>query len=386
MWRNIASNAVTLLIVALIVGAGLLGWAQRQFSGPGPLTQAICLKVERGGSQGAVSRTLEQRGAVSSAVIFRLGARYSNRDGLLKYGSFLITPESSMVGILDQITAGGSSTCGAEMNYRIGVLAREIVLREVEPVSGLYVELARFSPESVPETARVMLEDPDLRLQVTVAEGATTWQVVEALQAADFLSGEIGQVPSEGTLAPVGYEVVRGADRTRLLAEMAARQTRTLEDLWADRAEGLPISTPQEALILASIIEKETAVAEERGRVASVFVNRLEKGMPLQTDPTVIYGVTGGKGALGRGLRRSELDRETPYNTYKIAGLPPTPIANPGRASILAALNPDRTEDLYFVADGTGGHAFAASYDAHLKNVAKWRAIEAEAAKSKQAQ
>ncbi len=355
MWRNIASNAVTLLIVALIVGAGLLGWAQRGFSGLGPLTQAICLKVERGGSLGAVSRTLEQRGAVSSAMIFRLGARYSDRDGLLKYGSFLITPESSMAGILDQITAGGSSTCGAEMNYRIGVLVREIVLREVEPVSGLYVELARFSPESVPETARKVLEDPDLRLQVTVAEGATSWQVVEALRAADFLSGDIAQVPAEGTLAPVGYEVVRGADRTRLLAEMAARQTRTLEDLWADRAEGLPISTPQEALILASIIEKETAVAEERGRVASVFVNRLEKGMPLQTDPTVIYGVTGGKGALGRGLRRSELDRETPYNTYKIAGLPPTPIANPGRASILAALNPDRTEDLYFVADGTGG-------------------------------
>jgi UPF0755 protein len=157
---------------------------------------------------------------------------------------------------------------------------------------------------------------------------------------------------------------------------MAARQARTLADLWAGRAEGLPYASPEEALVMASIIEKETGVAEERGQVASVFVNRLRQGMRLQTDPTVIYGVTRGEGVLGRGLRQSELRRATPWNTYVIEGLPPTPIANPGRASIEAALNPDTTPFLFFVADGTGGHAFAETLAAHNENVARWRAIE----------
>jgi UPF0755 protein len=168
-------------------------------------------------------------------------------------------------------------------------------------------------------------------------------------------------------------------ERAELLVQMQARQEAILMEAWANRAENLPISTPQEALILASIIEKETGQAEERGVVASVFTNRLRQGMRLQTDPTVIYGVTEGQGVLGRGLRRSELDRVTPWNTYQIDGLPPTPIANPGRASIEAALNPDDTKYIFFVADGTGGHAFAETLAEHNRNVARWREIEADA-------
>ncbi len=168
-----------------------------------------------------------------------------------------------------------------------------------------------------------------------------------------------------------------GTDRADLIAEMAASQQEILAAAWAAREPDLPLGSAEEALILASIIEKETGVPEERQEVAGVFVNRLREGMRLQTDPTVIYGVTRGKGVLGRGLRRSELDRETPWNTYVIDGLPPTPIANPGEASILAAVSPGETRNVFFVADGTGGHAFAATLAEHNENVARWREIEA---------
>ncbi|KAF0171982.1 MAG: Uncharacterized protein FD162_2619, partial [Rhodobacteraceae bacterium] len=170
----------------------------------------------------------------------------------------------------------------------------------------------------------------------------------------------------------------KGADRGKLIAEMTDRQSKTLAELWATRAEGLPYATPQEALIMASIVEKETGIPEERKQVASVFINRMAQGMKLQTDPTVIYGITKGEGVLGRGLRQSELKRETPFNTYVIDGLPPTPIANPGRLSIEAALNPDSTKYVFFVADGSGGHAFAETLAEHNENVAKWRALEAQ--------
>jgi UPF0755 protein len=200
------------------------------------------------------------------------------------------------------------------------------------------------------------------------------------LKKADFLEGEVEEIPAEGTLAPDSYEMRAGDSRSDLLAQMAERQAARLAEAWSNRVDGLPIETPEEALILASIIEKETGVPEERRTVASVFVNRLNRGMRLQTDPTVIYGVTEGRGALGRGLRQSELRQETPWNTYVIDGLPPTPIANPGLASIEAALDPETTDLVYFVADGTGGHAFARTLDEHNQNVARWRAIEAERA------
>ena len=192
----------------------------------------------------------------------------------------------------------------------------------------------------------------------------------------DILTGEPGERPAEGLLAPDSYEVTPGTTRLSLLEEMQARQQTRLTDAWLTREDGLPISSPMELLTLASIIEKETAVAEERGQVASVFVNRLNQGIRLQTDPTVIYGITRGQGTLGRGIRQSELRRETPWNTYVIDGLPPTPIANPGLAALEAAANPDETAYIFFVADGTGGHAFAETLAEHNRNVAAWREIE----------
>lgn len=379
MWRSIASNALTLFVVVLVVLAGLLTWGRKEFAGPGPLAQAVCLKVERGATLAAVSRSLEQQGAVSDARIFRIGAEYSERADGLKFGSYLLPPGASMAEVLEIVTSGGQSTCGREINFRIGVAGADVVLRELDAATGRYAEVVKFDAVTPPppEYAEAA-NDPGVRWRVTLAEGVTSWQVVTSLRLAEFLQGDIAAVPAEGVLAPDSYEVNRGDDRAELLAEMEVRQSRILADLWASRVDGLPYETPQEALIMASIIEKETGVAEERRRVASVFLNRLEQGIRLQTDPTVIYGITKGEGVLGRGLRVSELRRETPYNTYVIDGLPPTPIANPGRLSIEAALNPDTTDYIFFVADGTGGHAFAVTLAEHNANVAKWRAIEAE--------
>lgn len=378
MWRSLASNALSLFIVLLILAAGLLAWGRETFIGSGPLAEAICFRVERGASLSGVSRSLEEQGAISDARIFRIGADYTDKAQSLKAGSYLIAPQSSMVQVLDLITTGGQSTCGREVNFRIGVNAADLVLREVDAASNRYVEIAKFAPatDAVPEEYKAVAEDSDIRYRVTLAEGVTSWQVVEALKSADFLTGDAGNVPPEGSLAPDSYEVQKGGTRAELIARMAAAQTAVLDELWAAREEGLPYASKEEALVMASIIEKETGVASERPEVASVFVNRLQQGMPLQTDPTVIYGVTKGQGVLGRGLRRSELDRPTPYNTYVIKGLPPGPIANPGRLSIEAALHPAKTDYLYFVADGTGGHAFATNLADHNRNVARWREIE----------
>ncbi len=379
MWRSVASNALTLFIVILIAAAALVAWGRNEFSKAGPLDAPICLQVERGASLSSVSRNLEERGAVTDARIFRIGADYSDKADDLKFGSYMVPAKASMAEVLAAITAGGASTCGRDVNFRIGVAAYDVVLSELDLASNNFVEVVKFDPAAgpAPEPYVQASEDPDLRFRVTVAEGVTSWQVVEGLKQADFLAGTIEEVPPEGSLAPGSYEVAKGSDRAALIAAMGEAQAETLAAAWEARAEGLPYETPEEALIMASIVEKETSVPEERKRVASVFVNRLEQGMRLQTDPTVIYGVTKGEGVLGRGLRQSELRRETPWNTYVIDGLPPTPIANPGRLSIEAALNPDSTDYLFFVADGTGGHAFAETLAEHNENVAKWRAIEA---------
>ncbi len=379
MWRNIASNALTLFIVVLVLLSGLLTMGRKMYNDPGPLAQSVCFKVERGATLSAVSQGLAQAGAISDARIFRIGANYSGQGDELKFGSYLIRPGASMVEIVSLVTTGGQSTCGQEVNYVIGVASAQVTLQKLDPATDRYVEVVKFAPgvDPVPVEYTEAAADADLRWRVTLAEGVTSWNVVEALKAADFLEGEIAEVPPEGTLAPESYDVVKGADRGELLAQMAARQTATLAELWANRAEGLPYATPQEALIMASIVEKETGIAAERRQVASVFLNRLAQGMKLQTDPTVIYGVTKGQGILGRGLRQSELRRETPWNTYVIDGLPATPIANPGRLSIEAALNPDTTPYIFFVADGTGGHAFAVTLEEHNINVARWRTIEA---------
>jgi len=214
--------------------------------------------------------------------------------------------------------------------------------------------------------------------RVTVPEGRTSFQVVEILNRQPLLTGEITEIPPEGSLLPDTYRFDRGTPRSEVIARMQDAQRRFMERAWANRKPDLPVSTPEEALVLASIVEKETGRADERRHVAGVFTNRLRRGIRLQSDPTIIYGITLGKGGLGRGIRRSEINQRTAYNTYQIDGLPPTPIANPGRAAIEAVLDPLPTDDIFFVADGTGGHAFAETLAEHQANVRRWREIERE--------
>jgi UPF0755 protein len=383
MWKSVAANGLTFLILGLMAVAGVIAWGQNQYRTEGPLDEAICVRVVGGETMRGVADDLAGQGAITSAAIFRMGADYTDKSGLLKAGSFLVPEGASMEEIVDIVTRGGASTCGTEVVFRIGVAGQEMEVRALDPATQRFESLAEFDPaaEGVPPEYVVVREQADVRFRVSLAEGVTSWQVVEALKLADFLSGEVAEVPAEGTLAPESYEVTPGTARGEVLARMTELQAQRLAEVWANRDEGLPIETPEEALILASIIEKETGIAAERGTVASVFVNRLREGMRLQTDPTVIYGVTEGRGVLGRGLRQSELRRETPWNTYVIAGLPPTPIANPGIESLRAAVSPEATDLLFFVADGSGGHVFARTLAEHNENVARWREIERERAR-----
>ncbi|MCO4826964.1 MULTISPECIES: endolytic transglycosylase MltG [Lentibacter] len=382
MWRHIASNALTMLIVAIFLLGGLILWGQTEYSAEGPLEEQICLRVERGSNVNRVSKTLEDQGAITSGMLLRVGMDYADLTGDLKAGSYLVPAKSTMKDIADIITRGGASTCGTEIVYRIGVTQLSNLVRELDPATSTYIEKAKFDPaaEEAPAEYLDVRDRADTRFRIAVAEGVTSWQIVEGLKRISLLDGDVSEVPAEGSLAPQSYEVKKGDKREELLAEMAERQDSILAEAWENRVEGLPVNSPEEALILASLIEKETGVAEERRQVASVFVNRLRLGMKLQTDPAVIYGITLGQGVLGRGLRRSELRAATPYNTYVIDALTPTPIANPGRASIEAALDPDSTDYIFFVADGTGGHAFAVTLAEHNANVARWRQIEAERA------
>jgi UPF0755 protein len=215
---------------------------------------------------------------------------------------------------------------------------------------------------------------------VTIPEGLTTEQIAARLRDSDFLAGDLAELPKEGALLPETYKVARGYPRAKLLLKMQEDQRKLLDQIWARRNPDLPVKTPYELVTLASIVEKETGKADERPRVAAVFVNRLRKGMRLQSDPTIVYGLVGGRATLGRGILKSEVEKWTPYNTYAIDGLPPGPIANPGRAALEAVANPSRTQELYFVADGTGGHVFAETLDQHARNVQRWRQIEKDRA------
>jgi len=384
MWRALASNGLTLLAVIFFLLAGVILWGKNQYDADGPLTEAICFQV--GGdvrTMRTVTEVLTKHDAIRSAFLFRLGTEYTGRGtSQLKAGSFLIEPGASMDEITAILTGAGNSTCGTEVKYNIGVTRDRVGISKLNLRTNRYEEVERFDPagDTIPQDYLELRGRPDVRYRIGVAEGATSWQIVNALKRMDFLSGEISRVPAEGTLAPLDEDVSEGADRNGLIARMVEMQTAILDSAWQKRVEGLPIRTKEEALILASIIEKETGLPDERRYVASVFVNRLQQGMRLQTDPTVIYGITEGQGALGRGLRQSELERETSWNTYVIDGLPSTPISNPGRASIEAALNPADTDYLFFVADGSGGHAFAKTLEEHNRNVARWREIEAEGA------
>lgn len=384
MWRHIASNAVTFLVVALFLLGGVILWGRGQYSAAGPLDAPICVQVERGSNMARVSNNLEKQGAITSGAIFRMGADYQEKTSQLKAGSFLVEPGASMEDIVEAVTKGGASTCGTEVVYRIGVNRLRVQVRELDPATNRFVEKAEYDvgEADAPELYEQVKQQADTRYRVALAEGVTSWQVINSLTAMDVLEGSVDEIPPEGALAPDSYEVRPGDDRAALVAKMQEAQVARISRVWSARNPDIPLDSPEELLTLASIIEKETAVAEERGQVASVFVNRLNRGMRLQTDPTVIYGITKGEGVLGRGLRRSELRARTPWNTYVIPALPPTPIANPGIASLEAAANPPETPYIFFVADGTGGHAFAETLDEHNANVAVWRRIEAERANS----
>lgn len=386
MWKHIASNALTFMIVALFLFGGVIVWGTKEYSAVGPLDEAICLQVAPGSNMRIVSDNLAEEDAISSPRIFRMGVDYSDMASQLKAGSFLVPAGSSMSEIVDIVTRGGQSTCGTEIVYRIGVTRLVAEVRELEPSTGRFIELASFEPEEVdevPAAYQEIRESHDTQYRVVMAEGVTSWQVVQALNSLEFMEGTVTEIPAEGMLAPNSYQVHPGEQVADLLEKMESAQSRILAEAWASRAEGLPLASPEEALILASIIEKEASTSDERFDVASVFINRLNQGMRLQTDPTVIYGVTEGRGVLGRGLRQSELRTETPWNTYVISGLPATPIANPGATSIEAALNPSDTDFIFFVArtlDPSDGHNFAVTLEEHNANVAIYRQLEAERA------
>jgi UPF0755 protein len=229
---------------------------------------------------------------------------------------------------------------------------------------------------SLDEAVDTLIQGKAILHTLSIPEGLTSEQIMARLNENEILTGEVSEVPREGSLMPDTYKFERGMTRQQLVNLMQAKQREATTQIWSRRSPDLPIKTPQELVILASVIEKETGRGDERARVASVFVNRLSKRMKLQSDPTIVYGIVGGKGTLGRGILRSEIEKPTPYNTYAIEGLPPGPIANPGRAALEAAANPLKTKDLYFVADGTGGHAFAETYEQHQRNVTRWRQIE----------
>ena len=268
------------------------------------------------------------------------------------------------------------------------LLRREGVMNEGNPVFvgsvfalkargelkfGEYLFVKHASVRDVLET---MVEGKVVQHPITIAEGLTSEQIVQILLDSDVLGGNINTIPREGSLLPGTYNESRGAGREPLIQRMQAAQQRLLKEIWEHRSPDLPLKAPEQLVILASIIEKETSKPEERTRVAAVFVNRLKQKMKLQSDPTIIYGLVFGKGRLDHPITKSEKEQPTPYNTYFIDGLPPGPITNPGRASLEAAANPARTKELYFVADGTGGHSFSESYDQHQKNVGKLRALE----------
>jgi UPF0755 protein len=309
------------LLVAVTAGAGGLAWLVA--TADGPLAQDKVVNIPPGSTSQQIADVLEREGVVDSGALTMLGISGVRRifDIEPKAGEYAFTAGASLLEVLRQIKRGKLVT-----------------------------------------------------YKVTIPEGFTSWQVVERLKATEELAGEITDPPVEGELLPDTYVFSRGRTRQSIIDQMRAAQKRLLGRLWQDRKQDLPFSTPQEAIILASIVEKETGQAEERAQVAGVFINRLRRGMRLQSDPTIIYGITRGQGKLDRPIYRSDIREKTDYNTYQIDGLPPTPIANPGRAAIEAVLNPMDTDYIYFVADGTGGHAFAVTLDEHNANVRKWRA------------
>lgn len=321
--RRTAFVAATATFSAFLIIALIAAWSV--FYAPGPSAKAgetTIVTLPSGAGVNAIAANLKAAGVIRSVDMFRAAATLTGADRKLRAGEYEVPSKASLRSVLTLL------------------------------VSGKVV-----------------------RHYVTLPEGWSSAQAVDILMAQPILIGPVDEVPAEGTLWPDTYEISRGETRAAVLERMSVAHEENLARLWATRGPLSVVRSPDEAVILASIVEKETGIAAERPRVAAAFTNRLRAGMRLESDPTIIYGITRGR-PLGRGIRRSELDRQTAWNTYQIDGLPPTPIANPGKEAIAAVLNPPRTDELFFVADGTGGHVFARTYDEHLANVARWRAIE----------
>ena len=322
----IIGNAIFSLfvLIAVVAGAGLFLGKQR-FEMPGPLPDDKIVNIPHGSGIRDIADVLNHEGVIDQPWVFIGGVLVLKAREDLKAGEYQFKAHASLRDVVETIVEG------------------------------------RVVPH-----------------QIGVPEGLTSEQIVARLLDDDVLTGNIKEIPREGTLLPDTYNFTRGVTREQMIQRMQSAQARLVKEVWDRRSPDLPIKTPDQLVVLASLIEKETGKPEERTRVAAVFVNRLKQKMRLQSDPTIIYGLVGGKGTLGRPIMRSEIDQPTPYNTYQIDGLPPGAICNPGRASLEAAANPARTREIYFVADGTGGHAFAETYEQHQKNVARLRSIETD--------
>lgn len=319
MGRTVRVLGGALLLLAFAAGAAAwFGW--RAYTAPGPLAQPAQVVVPRGGTE-AVGAALLRNGIIADSRLFAAASLLTRGEGRVRAAEFAFPPGASLRDVLD-------------------------ILRHGRPV----------------------------QRRLTIPEGLTARQIAALFEQADGLIGEMPAI-SEGALLPDTYVYQYGEPRAPIVRRAEAAMKAALEEAWRERAPDLPLASPREALVLASIVEEETGQPEERPRVAAVYVNRLRRGMPLQSDPTVAYAASNGAG-LDRPITRADLDRDTPFNTYRNRGLPPAPIASPGREALRAATRPAQTEDLYFVADGTGGHAFARTLEEHNRNVARWREIE----------
>jgi UPF0755 protein len=327
---DVLNAMLTLLVIGLVVVGGGAFYIASQYYGAGPTREDRVFRVESGNTLSTTAQRLEEQGFIGNSLIFSQFGSRVEESAVVRAGDFNIPAGASMSEILRELTLG----------------------------------------------------DP-MRYAVTIPEGWTVWQAVNRLNDNDQLTGEVTQLPPEGSILPGSYDFQPGDTRQSVLDAMQVAMTQALAEVWESRQPDLPLDSPAELLILASIVERETGVASERPQVAAVFVNRLNEGMRLQSDPTIIYGITLGQATLDRGIRRSEIEEATPYNTYQIDGLPPTPIANPGIDALRAVANPDSHAYLYFVARGalpSEGHVFAETYAEHQQNVARYREIEAEAA------
>lgn len=328
------STLLTMSLVSMVVVAGLGFAIYHQYETTGPLTQARRIIIPPGEGKIAIAERLEKEGIISNRWTFVGGllmqqwASTTSKRPDLKAGEYELKEGASMRQVLDTLSQGKS-----------------------------------------------------ILYKVTMPEGLTSQQIVERLKADSALTGDITTVPAEGTLLPDTYMFSKGTSRQEILDRMQTEMKTYLSTLWDKRTSELPLRSPEEAVTLASIVEKETGQSDERTKVSAVFFNRLKKGMRLQSDPTIIYGIVGGQGSLGRGITRSDIDTKTAYNTYQINGLPPGPIANPGKQSLDAVFNPSKTADLYFVADGTGGHVFSETLKDHNSAVQKWREAERQGKK-----